>query len=179
MTPEQYQKILHWLNAHPAAKQLVLVLNRWLPAVPFVCYPVLLVLLNVQWFQLLRVGLNQAALDFMQLIARAILVPGFVFLGGTLLRKKLNRPRPYEQPGFTPLVEKETHGQSFPSRHALSAAVLAAVWLYFYPVVGGIMIAVALAICVLRVLAGVHFPRDVIAGAVLGFSLGIVGMWLL
>ena len=37
MTPEHYQKILHWLNAHPAAKQLVILLNHWLPAVPFVC----------------------------------------------------------------------------------------------------------------------------------------------
>ena len=44
MTPERYQKILHWLNAHPAAKRLVILLNHWLPAVPFVCYPVLLVL---------------------------------------------------------------------------------------------------------------------------------------
>ena len=112
MTPERYQKILHWLNAHPAAKRLVILLNHWLPAVPFVCYPVLLVLLNLQWFRLLRGGLNQTALDFMQCIARAILVPGFVFLGGTLLRKKLNFPRPYEQPGFTPLVPKETHGKS-------------------------------------------------------------------
>ena len=179
MTPERYQKILHWLNAHPAAKRLVILLNHWLPVVPFVCYPVLLVLLNLQWFRLLRGGLDQTALDFMQCIARAILVPGFVFLGGTLLRKKLNFPRPYEQPGFTPLVEKETHGQSFPSRHALSAAVLAAVWLSFYPAVGGVMVAVTVAICVLRVLAGVHFPRDVIAGALLGFSLGIVGMRLL
>ena len=145
---------------------------------PFVCYPLLLVLLNVQWFRLLQVGLNQAALDFMQLIARAVFVPAFVFLGGTLLRARLNFPRPYEQPGFTPLVEKETRGQSFPSRHALSAAVLAAVWLSFYPAVGGVMVAVTVAICVLRVLAGVHFPRDVLAGAALGFALGYVGMWI-
>ena len=179
MTPEQYQKILHWMEAYPAAKKAVILLNQWLPAVPFLCYPVLVVLLNVQWFGLLRSGLNAAALDFMQVIARAILVPGLVFLGGTLLRKKLNFPRPYEQPGFTPLVEKETHGQSFPSRHALSAAVLAVVWLYFYPAVGVLMTVVALLICVLRVLAGVHFPRDVLAGAALGFLLGYVGMWAL
>ena len=179
MTPERYQKILRWMEAHPTTKRLVLFLNRWLPAVPFVCYPLLIVLLNLQLFRLLQAGANRAALDFMQAIARAILVPGLVFVGGTLLRAKLNFSRPYEQPGFTPLVEKETKGRSFPSRHALSAAVLAAAWLYFYPVVGGIMIAVTLAICVLRVLAGVHFPRDVLAGAVLGFSLGIAGMWLL
>ena len=179
MTPERYQKILHWLNAHPAAKQLVILLNHWLPAVPFVCYPVLLVLLNLQWFRLLRGGLDQTALDFMQCIARAILVPGFVFLGGTLLRKKLNFPRPYEQPGFTPLVPKETHGKSFPSRHALSAAVLATVWCYFYPAAGACMVVVALLICALRVLAGAHYVRDVAAGALLGFALGAAGMWLL
>ena len=179
MTPEHYQKILHWLNAHPAAKQLVILLNHWLPAVPFVCYPVLLVLLNLQWFRLLRGGLDQTALDFMQCIARAILVPGFVFLGGTLLRKKLNFPRPYEQPGFTPLVAKESRGHSMPSRHALSAAVLAAVWLYFYPAAGCVMVGIALLICCLRVLTGVHHVRDVVCGFALGFVLGAAGMWLL
>lgn len=178
MTPERYHKLLRWMEARPALKQAVISLNHWLPAVPFFCYPVLLVLLNLRWFRLMQAG-GQAALDFMPDIARAILVPGFVFLGGTVLRAKLNFPRPYEQPGFTPLVEKETKGHSFPSRHALSAAVLAAVWLYFYPAAGAVMSVIAAAICVLRVLAGVHYPRDVLAGAALGFSLGIAGMWLL
>ena len=177
MTPERYQTLLRWLEARPALKKLVIALNRWLPAVPFACYPLLLVLLNVRWFRLLSAN-RAAALDFMQLIARAVFVPAFVFLGGTLLRARLNFSRPYEQPGFTPLVEKETHGHSFPSRHALSAAVLAMVWLYFYPAAGVAMVVVAAAICVLRVLAGVHFPRDVLAGAALGFALGYVGMWI-
>ena len=139
MTPERYQALLRWLEARPALKKLVIALNRWLPAVPFACYPLLLVLLNVRWFRLLSAN-RAAALDFMQLIARAVFVPAFVFLGGTLLRARLNFPRPYEQPGFTPLVPKETHGKSFPSRHALSAAVLAAVWCYFYPAAGACMV---------------------------------------
>ena len=170
--------LLRWLEARPALKKLVIALNRWLPAVPFACYPLLLVLLNVRWFRLLSAN-RAAALDFMQLIARAVFVPAFVFLGGTLLRARLNFPRPYEQPGFTPLVPKETHGKSFPSRHALSAAVLAAVWCYFYPAAGACMVVVALLICTLRVLAGVHFVRDVAAGALLGFALGAAGMYLL
>ena len=179
MTPERYQKLLHWMEAHPAVRTAVIALNRWLPAVPFVCYPLLLVLLNVQWFRLLQVGLNQTALDFMQLIARAILVPGFVFFGGTVLRAKLNFPRPYEQPGFVPLVAKETKGHSFPSRHALSAAVLAMTWLRFFPAVGVAMVIITLLICALRVLVGVHSVPDVLFGAALGFGLGAVGMWLL
>ena len=106
MTPERYQALLRWLEARPALKKLVIALNRWLPAVPFACYPLLLVLLNVRWFRLLSAN-RAAALDFMQLIARAVFVPAFVFLGGTLLRARLNFPRPYEQPGFTPLVPKD------------------------------------------------------------------------
>ena len=178
MNSEQYASLRHWLEARPALKKAVVALNRFLPAVPFAAYPVLLVLLNVRWFRLLGTG-HAAALDFMPQIVKAVFVPAFVFLGGTVLRARLDFPRPYEQPGFVPLVEKETHGHSFPSRHALSAAVLAAVWLYFYPAAGVCMTAVALLICVLRVLAGVHFIRDVAAGFALGFGLGLAGMWLL
>ena len=99
--------------------------------------------------------------------------------GGTLLRTRLHFPRPYEQPGFTPLVAKESRGHSMPSRHALSAAVLAAVWLYFYPAAGCVMVGIALLICCLRVLTGVHHVRDVVCGFALGFALGCAGMWLL
>ena len=178
MTPEQYRKIRDGLDARPTLRQLVLFCNHWLPAVPFVCYPVLLVILNVQWFALLRVG-SAAALDFMQQIARAILVPGITFWFGTALRARLNRPRPYEQPGFEPLRRKETKGHSFPSRHALSAAVLAMVWMYFYPKAGWAMVGITVLICICRVLTGVHHIRDVVGGAVLGFALGYAGMWLL
>ena len=43
----------------------------------------------------------------------------------------------------------------------------------------GDTVVVALLICALRVLAGAHYVRDVAAGALLGFALGAVGMWLL
>ena len=59
------------------------------------------------------------------------------------------------------------------------AAVLAAVWLYFYPAAGCVMVGIALLICCLRVLTGVHHVRDVVCGFALGFALGCAGMWLL
>lgn len=178
MTSERYRALRSWLEAHPAAKRCVVLLDHWLPLVPFVCYPVLLCLLNVRLFRLFGAQ-RQAALDLMAEIAHSILVPGLVFWSGTLLRDRLNRPRPYEQPGFEPLVRKETAGHSFPSRHALSAAVLTMVWLYFYPAVGCVMAVITVLICAGRVLTGVHFVRDVLWGAALGFLLGYAGMWLL
>ena len=48
LTTEQYKPIYHWFSNHPAVKRLVVFLDRWLPLVPFVCYPVLLCLLNVR-----------------------------------------------------------------------------------------------------------------------------------
>ena len=57
--------------------------------------------------------------------------------------------------------------------------MLAAVWLYFYPAAGCVMVGIALFICCLRVLTGVHHVRDVVCGFALGFALGCAGMWLL
>ena len=122
MTAEHYHALYRWFDAHPAARRFVVALDRWLPLVPFVCYPVLLCLLNVRLVQLFLTR-QSAAPDLMPEIAHSILVPGITFWVGTALRARLDRPRPYDQPGFTPLVQKDTHGRSFPSRHALSAAV--------------------------------------------------------
>lgn len=167
MSPAAYQKLTARLNTHPGLKRAVIFTDRWLPALPFVCYPVLLALLFAR-------GL---AGGYWGGLLRAVAVPGFAFCFGTFLRKKLNFSRPYEQSGFEPLVKKATHGQSFPSRHALSAAVLAMAWLRFYPAAGCVMAAAALIICVLRVITGVHYVRDVAAGAALGAALGLL-MWV-
>ena len=183
MTAEQYGKVHNWFDNHTAVKRAVVFLDRWLPAVPFFCYPVLIVLLNVRLFRGTGWSLSNFLSDEMlqgaQDIVKAIIIPGLTFWGGTILRARLNRPRPYDQPGFVPLVSKETKGNSFPSRHALSAAVLAVVWLYFYPKIGCAMIGVAVVICILRVVTGVHYVKDVVCGAALGFAIGAAGMWLL
>ncbi len=94
MTPERYKRLTDWLEGHPALREGIILLNRWLPLVPFVCYPVLLVLLNLRWFRMLTIGRGGGALDFMQVIARAILVPGLAFGLGTILRARLNFPPP-------------------------------------------------------------------------------------
>ncbi len=171
MTAECSRQTAAWFAAHPRLKAGVVAANRWLPLIPFACYPALLIWLGLK----LAAGQTQ----LLPAAVRAVLVPAAVFLGGTALRRALNFPRPYQQPGFVPLVQKERQGCSFPSRHALSAGVIAAVWLYFSPAAGAALTVVALVICGLRVLTGVHFVRDVAAGVTLGFALGLAGMWLL
>lgn len=110
---------------------------------------------------------------------RMTLVPLAVFLGGTVLRRAINAPRPYEVFDTPPLTHKETRGQSFPSRHVFSAAVIGVGFGWLCPPWGWAALGVAAAIALARVLTGVHFPRDVAAGLVLGGALGWLGFFLI
>ena len=53
-----------------------------------------------------------------------IMVPasGFVLL--TLVRKWINQPRPYEAWEIIPLLDKDSAGNSMPSRHVFSATII-------------------------------------------------------
>ena len=169
MSPRRYRKIYVWFSARPAALAALAACTRLLPLIQAGAYLVLLALLG------LRLAAGE---DCMPLLARAVLVPGAVFVGGSALRAALNRPRPYEQPGFAPLLPKETAGKAFPSRHTLSGAVIAMAWLPVSGAAAAVLAVLAVAIGATRVLAGVHRVGDVAAGAALGFGLGALGMLL-
>ena len=61
---------------------------------------------------------------------------------------------------------------SFPSGHTMTAFSIALVVSYFYPSLEGPLLFLALSIAVSRVVLGMHFLSDVLAGAVLGVALG-------
>jgi undecaprenyl-diphosphatase len=61
---------------------------------------------------------------------------------------------------------------SFPSGHTMTAFSIALVVSYFYPSLEGTLFFVAISIAVSRVVLGMHFLSDVLAGMVLGVALG-------
>ena len=99
------------------------------------------------------------------------LIPLFTFGITIFIRNKLNYPRPFQTLGFTPLVS-HAKGNSCPSGHASSSAAISMAFYYIYPPAGFFFIAVTIIICVTRVLAGVHYPKDVILGALMGLCFG-------
>lgn len=100
-------------------------------------------------------------------ILKALLIPATGFFLETFIHDRLNFERPYERTGVPPLIPKQTKGHSFPSRHAFSVTMIAMMYVFYLPYLGIVMLCVAAFLCVVRVKGGVHFVRDVIAGAAL------------
>ena len=96
-----------------------------------------------------------------------------------IIRKCIDAKRPYEKYNIKPLFVKDTKGESMPSRHVFSITIIAMCWLYVSVPVGIIMLMLVAIMAASRVLAGVHFVRDVVAGFAVGIICGIAGLWII
>lgn len=109
---------------------------------------------------------------------RCFFVPFLSFTAVSLLRKRINADRPYTVFELEPVLSKEKSGESFPSRHIFSVFVIACAFGTVRPVLGLILGALGVLLAVVRVVGGVHFPKDVLAGAAIGLGCGIFGFYL-
>ena len=108
------------------------------------------------------------------MLTKCIVVPATAFVVGSIFRKLIDSPRPYTTYDITPLINKDKIGESFPSRHTLSAFLITMTGFYVYFPVGIVLAVMSLIIAITRVVSGVHFTKDVIAGAVIGILSGII-----
>jgi len=82
----------------------------------------------------------------------------------------VRRPRPQldELPPLTPVVSK----LSFPSAHATTSFAAAAMYSRALPPAAPLLYGAAAMFAISRPYLGVHYPSDVLAGAVLGTATG-------
>ena len=97
----------------------------------------------------------------------------------SIIRKQINWPRPYEIGMLPPLLDREGKGSSMPSRHVFSAAIISIVAWGVNPILSILGMSLALLLAGVRVLAGLHFVRDVVVGFVVALLWGIVSFSLL
>ena len=114
------------------------------------------------------------------LLALRLCVAGAVpFFVVTVLRKLIDAPRPYELYSFYENAPKKKQGSSFPSRHVFSSFIIATLSYILSPWLTAAVALVGLALSVSRVLLGIHFVRDVVAGALIGITSGLIGLVLI
>lgn len=134
--------------------------DKVLTGIGYVAYPALLIYVAIVRPSLLPV---------------CIIVPAASFLIITGLRALINAERPYESTDAPNLLDKQTKGKSFPSRHVASLFIIASSWLLVCEPVGMALCIVGCAMAAIRVKGGAHHTRDVVAGAVFAFVLCAVG----
>lgn len=97
----------------------------------------------------------------------------------TFFRKIFNRPRPYEKFATTSVFGKNKKGESMPSRHTACAFIIAMAFMYVSIPLGIAYLIISTLIMISRVLAGVHFISDVIAGMAISLLYGYFSFFII
>lgn len=165
MTAQQYDR---WTKAIRESRFGIPVLRgivRGITAVIFLSYGVLLfwLVFSHRWNSLYQ----------------SVLVPGVSFAAVSVFRRCNSAKRPYEELNIQPLLKKETRGRSFPSRHVFSGVMIAMTFLPMNTAAAVLFLVLSAVLAALRVLGGVHYIRDVAAGAAIGVLCGVIGYYVI
>ena len=158
---EWYDHIASKIENKPIFLRLLRTFNRFMTVVMPMIYLTLLATTYLQQ------GLGKQVLIYVFIPAS-----GFVIL--SFLRKKINAPRPYEEWDIKPLLDRDSPGQSMPSRHVFSATIISMACLHASLTMGMICLTLSAFLGLVRVLGGVHFPKDVVVGYICGLVWGVL-----
>ncbi len=158
---EWYDHVAGKIENKPFLLSLLRTFNRFMTVVMPIVYLTLLATTYLQE------GLGKQVLIYVFIPAS-----GFVIL--SLLRKKINAPRPYEVWEIVPLLDRDSPGQSMPSRHVFSATIISMACLHASLTMGMICLILSALLGLVRVLGGVHFPKDVVVGYICGLVWGVL-----
>ena len=159
-----YEKTMKFFSGNKYYKLTLAFIYKFLPLVLFVAYPILII----------YVFFTQRSEIF-----KVVLVPLSVLVFVSVFRKLLNKKRPYEVYDIPSVFNKQTKGESMPSRHTASAFIIAMTFLYIDFDLGVTALSMATLIALSRVLAGAHFIRDVLVGMAISILVGTIFLFLL
>ncbi len=96
-----------------------------------------------------------------------------------ILKNRLRRNRPQQAiPGFSSVIQPSDQF-SFPSGHTSAAFLATGLISFAYPYLLIPLLIWAINVAISRVILGVHFPTDTLAGALLGFSISQYSLYVL
>ena len=94
------------------------------------------------------------------------------FISHTVIKKNIQRPRPRHHDQLDVRLKTREHaGFSFTSNHAANSFAAATTLAFFYRFLSPLFFIIAFLVSYSRVYVGVHFPLDIVMGALLGFSI--------
>lgn len=161
-----YERVRPFFVTHPYYLSLLKLTNRLVTLLMPLLY------FYVLWAVYLKATKTWIVLAY-------LLVPAIGFVVLSVIRKRMNWPRPYELGTFPPLLNREGKGRSMPSRHVFSAAIISTVAWGVNPLLSFLGLSLALLLAGVRVMAGLHFVRDVVVGFLSAILWGFFWFYLL
>lgn len=162
---QRYMNTMQYFRTHKSSMNILGFVYHFFPLAIFITYPCILLYL------LLSVRFT----DFLKLL----IVPMTVFVLVTVIRKIINAERPYEKYLEPSLFGKTTKRKSFPSRHTASAFIISISVFYINIELGIVLLLISFCISASRILAGVHFIKDVIASIIFCIIIGGLMLYFL
>jgi undecaprenyl-diphosphatase len=108
-----------------------------------------------------------------------MVVVGLIGLGVyKWLKRATSRPRPFLRSDAIVRGCDVLDEYSFPSGHTLHAVSFTVVALVYFPFLAGLLIPFTLLVAASRPVLGLHYPSDVLAGAMLGAVLAGLSFWV-
>lgn len=123
----------------------------------------------------LLIALAKNFKKYWRMVAEALVAAVFVrFVMAEIIRRVYFRPRPFVYNHVNLLIPHSASEASFPSGHASFYFALSTI-IYGYNKKAGILFYIGSFFMVIsRVFVGIHWPSDILAGAVLGIVMGLV-----
>ncbi len=103
-----------------------------------------------------------------------VVAPMLGLLLAVAIKRLIGRPRPMARLMGVHLVGEIPPFESFPSAHAAVAFAMAGILVLRYPHVAWWAIPVACLVGVSRIYMGLHYPSDVVAGAMVGVAVAVI-----
>lgn len=99
-------------------------------------------------------------------------------LGNVILKNLVARPRPCWIDSSVTLLIKNPTDYSFPSGHSFASFAGATVIFMYHKKEGIIALILAALIAFSRLYLFVHYPSDVLGGAILGIFVAVISVWI-
>ena len=96
-----------------------------------------------------------------------------------LIKRATERERPCSVNSQITLGTAPLDHYSFPSGHTLHAVAFTIIVVFYYPQLAAVLIPFACLVAASRVILGLHYPTDVVAGATVGTLVAVTGLSLI
>lgn len=126
---------------------------------------------GIFWYVLMAALLAAGGPLAFQPVLQMVLVGAVGVALYKVLKQRTLRPRPYQVRPDIRLGAEPLDQFSFPSGHTLHAVSLSIVAVAHFPALGALLFPFALLVALSRVVLGLHYPSDVVAGAAIGAGL--------